>query len=514
VVEYVYNANGQVTSEIRYATLVDTTSWYNGTSVTKTLVSQIRPSTTANDRSTQYSYDNANRLAMSVNPGGIATVYTYDGNDRLLQTQTMDRVTRFFYDKDGHHVGLLDAEGYLTENVYNSAGHLVNVRRYAPLTSAALRATGTLADLRPSITGRLDTWNFYDPAGRLIGVLDDKQFLTQYTYDEANNQRKEIRYGPAYTSTVTTATPFSTVQGAVAATGNFSTTVTDYDGMGRVLKVTNKEGTITQNEYDAAGRLVRSTVADATAEARTTRLRYNAFGELTGKITGEDADLVTVGMTGAQIADIFAQHGLRYVYDVSGRQARVTDTAGNTSVYFYDAANRLTTVINGAGEVREMVYNTFGEQSEAASLSNRLSSSDRGDLASNGGGLLTQQVKDLVAAIRDVSKDSRTQYSYNMRGLLASKTDAEGYVSSYGYTSFGELDTETRTLSLSPSSTVATKYTYNKRSELLSTTIDATGLNIVRSQTYDAFGRLLTQTDATGMVTSTAYSNAGRIIAV
>ncbi len=507
VIEYVYNAAGQRTQEKRYATLVNTSTWYNGTAVIKTLVSEIRPGTVAADRTTSYTYDNAGRLSTSTDAGNTVTTYTYDGRGQLVQEQTGDRTTRYFYDASGRKVAQLDAEGYLVESVYDAGGRLQQTIRYGAATAAGSRASGTLTDLRPSTGENLQSWFFYDAAGRLIGSVDDKQFVTEVVYDEATNLQQTIRYGTAYVAAITAGTSFATIKDTVAASGVKQTTTAAYDSMGRVSQRTATDGTVTAYEYDTSGRLVREIFAQGAAEERSTRTRYDAFGQVIGKLLGEASARVSAGMTDTQIAAIYAQHGLTYSYDVAGRVASVTDAAGNRSVSYYDAVGRLTHVVNALGEVSETVYSAFGEASEKTNYSARLSSTDTIALT---GGLITTPVKTLVQAIRNAAVDNRRTYGYDTRGLLTSSTDALGFVTSYGYNSFGEQTSITR--AISSGVTVTDSVSYNKRGEAIGSIEDVGGLARSTAIAYDAFGRVISRTDGRGLTSTMAYNSFGRLI--
>lgn len=507
VIEYVYNSAGQRTQEKRYATLVATGTWYNGTAVIKTLVSEIRPGAVAADRTTSYTYDAAGRLSTSTDAGNTVTTFTYNGRSQLVQEQTGDRTIRYFYDASGRQAAVLDAEGFLTEKVYDAGGRLQQTIRYGAATAVGSRATGTLTDLRPSTGENLETWFFYDAAGRQIGSVDEQQFVTEVVYDEATNLQQTIRYGTAYVAAITAGTSFATIKDTVAASNVKQTTTVAYDSMGRVSQRTATDGTVTAYEYDTAGRLVREIYAQGTTEERSTRTRYDAFGQTIGKLLGEASARVTAGMTDTQIAAIYAQYGLTYSYDVAGRVASVTDAAGNRSVSYYDAVGRLTHVVNALGEVSETVYSAFGEASEKTNFSARLSSTDTAALT---GGLLTTPVKNLVQAIRNATVDNRRTYSYDNRGLLTSSTDALGFLTSYGYNSFGEQTSITRTISSGV--TVTNSVSYNKRGEAIGSIEDVGGLARSTAVAYDAFGRVISRTDGRGLVSTIAYNSFGRLI--
>ncbi|WP_445286901.1 Ig-like domain repeat protein [Variovorax atrisoli] len=96
VIEYVYNANGQLRETIAYATklsaaqlaqLVDgtgqpTTAWSATNTVTS--LAALRPVGVAQDQKVWRFYDTANRLAWQVDALGYVTHTTYDGASRIL----------------------------------------------------------------------------------------------------------------------------------------------------------------------------------------------------------------------------------------------------------------------------------------------------------------------------------------------------------------------------------------------------------------------------------------------
>ncbi|MHA6194734.1 glycohydrolase toxin TNT-related protein [Pseudomonas wadenswilerensis] len=506
VTRYTYNYNDQRISELRYATPADTSAWFNGSMVSVTLA-QILPASNAADRLTRFEYDQAGRLALSIDAAGTLTTYSYDGRGQLIRQQTGERIIRNFYDADGRQVGVLDAEGYLRENVYNAAGQLQQTIRYSGLTTAALRTSGSLGDLRPA-SGGLSTWNFYDLAGRQIGSVDEKGFVSETVYDEAGNTLKSIRYATAYTAVLTATSSFASVRTAVQGGASHVSTVA-YDDLGRVAKRTAVDGSITTYEYDSAGRLVRETSSAGTADERSTRTRYDAFGQTTGKLLGEASGKITAGMSEAQVAAVYSQYGMTWSYDAAGRVASVTDAMGNRTLSYYDNTGRLTRVINAAGEVSETKYNAFGDAIERTQLSNRLNA---GTVASLGGGLQTAALGTLVAAIRNASLDSRTSQSYDTRGLLLTSIDAEGISTTNQYDQYGQLQRQIRVIA--GDRKVTTTFGYNLRGERISQTRDAGSLNLTNRVAYDAFGRVIRTTDAAGFITSTDYQDSGRTVVV
>ncbi|MBX8528743.1 glycohydrolase toxin TNT-related protein [Pseudomonas cichorii] len=508
ITEYSYNAAGQRVQEKRYATLVDTSGWYDGATVLKMLIAEIRPLSGSADRVTAFTYDNAGRLSTSTDAVGVLATFTYDGQGRLVKQQTGDRTTRFFYDASGHQSGQLDAEGYLLENRYDATGRLTQSIRYANVTVLANRASATLDVLRQPSAGDLSSWYYYDAAGRQVGSVDEKQFVTETVYDEASNTQKTIRYATAYTASISDATAFSTIKNFVA-TGVAQTATTVFDAQGRVARRIASDGSTTAYEYDSAGRLVRETQAQGSAEERSTRTRYDAFGQTIGKLLGEASARIATGMSDTEVSTIYAQYGLTYQYDANGRVASATDALGNRTLSYYDAAGRLTHVVNALGEVSETVYSAFGDVRERTAITERLAATNTTVLS---GGVLSAQVKTLLQAIRNAASDNRRTYDYDSRGLLTSTTDALGYVTHYAYNAFGNQTSITR--AISTGSTVVSNMVYNKRGELTGRVEDVGGLARSSATAYDAFGRVISQVDGRGLSVATSYASNGRVITI
>ncbi|MDQ0014937.1 YD repeat-containing protein, partial [Variovorax boronicumulans] len=93
VIEYVYNANGQLRETVAYATRIGTAALVDGAgkpttawSATNTTTSldALRPANTPQDQKVWRFYDTANRLTWQVDALGYVTQTTYDGASRIL----------------------------------------------------------------------------------------------------------------------------------------------------------------------------------------------------------------------------------------------------------------------------------------------------------------------------------------------------------------------------------------------------------------------------------------------
>jgi YD repeat-containing protein len=554
VTETRYDSIGRVTQSVSYAMRVDTTSWLVGGVVSKdTLVyADTVPSLlagqawvdtdAANDRNAYRTYDAAGRLATETDAAGLVTTYAYDGASRLLSTTVskpgdgtvIPRVTRYFYDAASRQVGTLDAAGYLTESVFDAGGRVIKTVRYATLTNSTYWATGTLAQLRPTTAAAdQNTRVFYDARGQQLGVLDAEGYLTEYVTDEAANQRAVKEYAKQLTGLTGTET-FTALRTAALTsppTEALRLTQRSFNGLGQLTTELNAEGTVTKYTYDEAGRLVRTESAQGTSEVRENFSRYDVFGQLIGEISGEQAVAATATLGGklindptltdAQLDTIYTNYGTRHSYDLRGQRIESTDakslnpldinTQGNKTWYFYDADGRNTFtvrgVVNGAGlknalgEVTETRYSAFGQVTDTLVYTGRIAI----------GG--TQTRADAQAAINVLTyvaaSDTRRQFTYDQRGLLATSLDAETALTQYTHTAFGQLSQQQRGVGTAALTT--TQYSYDIRG-LQTGRTDGVGSTVVRSvsQAYDAFGRVINATDARGTISSFSYDRLGR----
>ena len=536
VARTVYDGVGRGVQTIAYAIKVNTTGWISGSIVTKDALvfAATAPGLTANqawvqtdaanDRSGSRTYDTSGRVATETDAAGLLTTYAYDAANRLLSTTlskpgdatVTPRVQRMFYDNADRVVGTLDAEGYLVEAIYDAGGRLVRSVRYAAPTNVALRATGTLADLRPAVANPADqgTRYFYNARGLQIGMLNAEGYLTEYVYDEAANQRAVKAYAKQLTGLGGNETfaALRTSATTAAPAEAFRLTQRSFNALGQVATELNHEGTVTNYIYDEAGRLVKTQSAAGTSEVREGNRRYDVFGNLTGELSGEGSTFLIGGMTQAQIDAIYAQYGVRHSYDLVGRRTESIDAAGNKTWYFYDAAGRQTFVVRGMhdalnvqnaqGEVQETRYNAFGQVIDSIAYTGRITLGVAGSRAS---------AQSAIQSLTIGGADSRIQLRYDRRGQLSERIDAENYRTLYTYTAFGEVRTQ-QDLELDNSVRRTVTNSYDGRGLLTAQSEAGGALNRSVGVIYDAFGRATTRTDARGNTVGFAYDRLGRML--
>lgn len=552
--EFIYDHLNRVIKTVVYSTRVNSATLAslvdaNGqrTGVGLATIRAAADDTPDNDRISRNVYDAAGLLIYQIDGTGAVTQYFYDGAGRLtdevrfanevtidrsvdqvlegsitLTPSDQDRRTRHFYDADGLRRGTLDAAGYLVEFIYDAAGRLIHQIGYANRTQSTYWSTGTLDELRNSAGLDEETtvdpeedvhsYFFYDGQGRRIGVLDAEGYLTETVYDVAGHASQQTRFNRHLTYTPGTST-FATLRAAAVAspTPSSHTTSFQYDGAGRVIRETNHEGTVTQYTYDSLGRLTATTRAYDTTEARTTEARYDYLGRLLQELTAEGHAQITVGMTDEDIDAIWEQYGVTYAYDSAGRRISATvqpnDSQTNVTLYYYDADGRLRFEISPLGEVKELRYDAFGQLTESIGYAEALTLTSTTGLT---GGLVNSDLLTLIDGIANSTRDSRVTTAYTVRGQVSSVLKAEGSQTYSYYNAFGELETQEQALRAGQSFDVT--YSYDRRGLLTESRRDPNDINAVEQRAYDAFGRLVSVTDANGGVRESRYDRLGRTI--
>jgi len=310
----------------------------------------VDPGASPQDIKTYSYYDTASRLVYTIDAVGTVTGSTYDTAGRLLSktlyntpigtpptsgkasdvlvtTSSQDLTTRYYYDNDGLQTGTLDPAGYLTQTVYDPAGQVQKTIRYAnapTIPGGSSAATATLAQLISWITlapaSDQTSWALYDNQGRTVASIDPDGYLTQFIYDNAGNKTQQTLYTNAVsyngTQTLSSLLTLASVPSSDLSQG------WTYDGLNRVSQHTDGVGTITKYTYDAASHVLTQTV-DPTGLNLLTKYSYDALENVTS--VTDPVGSVT-----------------QTVYDADSRVAYTIDAVGDVTGYQYDADGRVT----------------------------------------------------------------------------------------------------------------------------------------------------------------------------
>ncbi|MFZ6721382.1 carbohydrate-binding protein [Undibacterium sp. Ji49W] len=480
-----------------------------------------------NDLISRNFYDASGRLSKSVSAAGLLTEYQYDavGNllsttqranrvDASLLTQTsslqdvvvssnnLDRINLSFYDKDNRLLGNIDAEGYVTQYLYDGMGRRVEQVRFANRVGQTANAGNDLSGLLPQISNAdQHSYTLYDAKGQVAASIDAESYLTEFTYDANGNLLKSTRYATKVTGSVHPDTLVSDIRPVSDAQDKVS--VQAFDALNRVTTAINSEGTKKLFQYDVAGNLVKVTEAADSSDMRAGNQRFDQFGRLTASLSGYGSSLLAAAQSQQEIEAIWAQYGTSYTYDGVGRRTSVTDPNGNTTLFYYDRSGNLTHTINALGEVQERQFDGLNRLTATIKYGSRLA-----NLSTLHGGLLDADLSSAISAIANPQADSKSTINYANDGTVASVTDELGAVTSFTYDAFGE-SVSSRS-QIDATHTVEQTAQYDHRGLLVVSVADANGLNLQNSIEYDAFGRATKTVDASGNIREQSYDRLGR----
>ena len=391
-------------------------------------------------------------------PGGHTLTYTYDplNSGRMLsQTDALGDTTTYGYDSAGFQDQVTDPNGDITDTGHDVRGNVVSTTTCQD--QAAGKCSTSYATYSPNDTSSELAAPYYSNDlvqsyrdGRSASATDNT-YLTSDTYNSLGELASQTTPPvPGYSSGRTTT--YSYTDGSSTAGGANGSTVPP---AGLLWKTVTPGGAVTQTLYDADG----DVAATVNADGLTTAYAYDGIGRKTSQTVYSDTypnGLVT-----------------SYSYDADGR---VTQQSGPA----------VTDRVTGAVHTPQ-VTSTYDAD----------------------GDLLTQVTADTTGgdASRTVSD------TYNGYDQKATSTDAAGAVTHYAYDAYGNLASET-----DPAGNV-TGYGYDPNGHLLTTTLEnytgsppgsqSAASLIEDSRAYDPGGRLASDTDAMGRVTSYAYTDDG-----
>lgn len=480
-----------VIDPLGYQTITEYDSLYRPVKVWK----QFLPEAWAVSTNT---YDAAGNLISVEDALGSITTTQYDALNRPVRVNNPDNTfTTTSYTSTGLKYRTTDELGRFAETQYDGAGRAVRVIEPAVVIngSATTPSVTTAYDFAGNVTAvtdqlghvtttAYDTRNrpvtitspsvfdvrsgqnvapvirkYYDAAGKVVRVTDPLGGNTDTFYDRAG--RAVQVYSPAAVSVA--------ADGTVPAAASEALVTTAYDMNGNAIRVTDPDGRLTLNFYDALNRLIQTTDASSI----TTVFGYDGGGNRTSVTAVQSAP----GTTTSVQTTTFAYDGfnrpileqppmgnptLTFYNQLEKIGLQTPD--GKTTQFSYDARHRLLVTTLPDNATRTCSYDAVG---------NLLKVDEREGSVPEG--------MEPDTAERDVT------YTYDSHNRVVSETSC-GVTHSYGYDLAGNR----------------TVVQYGR-----------TGLRIVSG--YDAMNRLLTLSETLGTqaarVTSWFYDQAGRTCA-
>jgi len=518
------DANGNVTSETRYANRVTQTFDWN--TVASTLPSLLGSGAADANRTTTFTYDLDGRRstetrlsvaawyvdangALQSNGGDSTVYYWYNGLGQVIQkNETSGDYTNYEYDLAGELKRELKApinDGSITLRPtirynYDGLGNLTSTIQGAADTSGN-DLTGTRTTSNHYTNGQIDTMT--DAAGNTTYYSYDKAgHLVRQDYHRLKSDGSTVHEGMLFTRDLlgrATSQGMVTFNGLTIVWGDVQDTA--YNAFGEVAQQgtrANTSATVAyqvQNSYDATGALWRTNAGDGVWKYSI----HDALGNQTLTLTSTGADLsaLTFANYTSSITSVGGTNTANAVtmittYDRRGqatgtrapdRQLTSTNAQTLTTAATYNAFGEALTQTDARGNTTSFAYNSMGratvvQQASAQSV----------DAQGNAATITptTKNFYDRSGRLIGVQDANSVQYNtgkYNTRQLLAG-------------TGYGGSDALVAKEWHADGGTVTN--VYNRFGDQTSTTDE---VNRTTTRAYDGMGRLTSEVHIGGLLT-------------
>ena len=430
------------------------------------------------------SYDSSGNMLSVQDGNGNTTTISYDFSNTfpVSVTNALGQTTKMAHDAGtGNILSQTDSNGNTTLYTYDVFGRLTSVIK--PYDSSTA----------PSITYGYNNLGTTGSQNITVGIKNNTSYVTSTKYfDGLGRTYKTVTNGDS--GNVVATTTYNELGQVVSQSvpyydgGSPKYVNTQYDPIGRIIKVTNADnsyksfsytglstavtdenGNKTTYAYDGYDNLVE--VADAIQNS--TYYQYDLLGHLT-KVTDPAGKATTISydLLGHKTSMTSPDMGTwQYSYDNNGNLTSQTDANGQTIQFYYDALNRLvmkdyppTSSLSAPGQEDVLfIYdtpqdggtNTIGRLTKSVNPNGKgyttYSYDDRGRLIQTNYNI-DGNVYTILSSYDSMDRQSSIQYpdgevvnyTYaSQSGLLKSVSGAEVYLSNASYTALGQLSSFT-----------------------------------------------------------------------
>lgn len=338
-------------------------------------VGNITTVTKPGDRETRYGYDKNYNITSVTDPMGYAEQFVYDKSNRMVEEiDTLEQKISYKYDKDGRVTEVTNKSGYTAAFDYDPHGNILvktdrtglkthyeydvndnltkvtdplggitsyaydNMDQMVSYTDASGKITAYTYDLEGNLTSLTDpagrTEEFaYDEKGRLTAHTAASGKKVSYDYDKLNDlleksytdaRGKETEKAVAYA--------YNSAGERVSMKDQTGKSFYEYDGLGRIVKVTDGSGKEVSYTYDKADNLQNITYPDGTEVSYEYDLNDNLV-----KVTDRDGKVT------------------EYKHDALNRVTETIRANGTKTVVSYDAEDHVTKLVNTCGTCGEVI---------------------------------------------------------------------------------------------------------------------------------------------------------------
>ena len=472
-----------------------------------TLMTQM--STSFDDRTWTYAYDEQRNLVSMTNPMGYTVHYGYNRDNRI-KTFT-------------------DEEGYSTHITYNDDGMAHRIK--TDLTDKSIRYElaqhrTVFVDYLPDGNNQFSTY-IWDEQGRVVEKIGNCcGFSSKLAYDNDNNTvSKEDANGHITTYTYDQRGNMLSSTDALGNTEYYS-----YESIfNNLISYTDKKGNLYTFEYDVNGNLLTMNAPLSISYHYT----YNNYGQV---LTYTDAKNNTVHFAYDSFGNLLSTtdalgHTTARAYTTQGLIHSITTPNMGVTQFVYDRMNRLLQTIDPLNHSQLMEYDNKGNMvklTDALQQSTTVSYNSLGQPLSlvnplNGSIQLTYNAKQKIVQIKDAMNHVSRNF-FDDHNWVTMSIDALGDTIHYYYDNIGQVigaelptgqfityqyDALDRIVSVGDQLGTMQAYTYDANGNILSQT-NAEGHTTTFQ--YDALDRLMQTTDAEGHSEYYTYDNNGNVL--
>lgn len=473
-------------------------------------------------RSVKYAYDDRNRLTEVTDVRGHKTKYDYNASNRLIKiTDAEGRSETLAYTGDAvsKHVA---ADGGVTDVVFEYDD--ANKQFISKITGPQTQAGRRVEDLT------------HNRSGKLVRQLVNGRTETEVRYD--TGARAEISTNARGFSTRTVRNEFEQVTQTVYPDGAAVRRVYSPVHLQQSEEV-NQLGVRTLMERDTAGNLTKLIEAAGTNAERVREFEVNTRGQVTR--------MIHKGRTEAN-GSVTPDAVWQIEHDEMGGVAKITDPEGHAHRYVQDRLGRLRAYVDPLGNETRYDVDAAGEVTKVTDALGRATTIQR-DKVSNVVSIVDARSKRIQASYDALNRPLTVtntlggvqRFQYNLQGLRVQATDEDGRSVRAEFDNFlrlvsqkDGLDHETRlgydvadgsaggalgslqgpTEIRFPTAQLRQRYDALERPtrSTLANPGKAGTTESETSQTYDARGRLASETDEYGKTRRYAYDELDRVV--